>query len=68
MGKKSLSIVFLVGLGIFGIPAIIFFSGMIRLDPVNITMIPVPMAIGLVIMVLSGKKLLRRFGNYLDRD
>jgi len=68
MRRKGLGIMFLIGLGIFGITVALLFSGSIKFVPDTILILIVPIVIGVLLMMLSATKLLRRFDNYLDRD
>ena len=60
MGKKTLGILFLVGLGLSGITVALLLSETINFTPDSIIIIIISVAFGVFLMIYSGTKLIRR--------
>jgi hypothetical protein len=67
MAKKLLGILFLIGLGLVGIPILFMMSGGLKSLGTSYVTLVLPIGIGVFLMLLSGTKLLRKFDSYLDR-
>jgi len=66
MSKKSLGIMFLVGLGMVGISMLVAVNGGNIMASGMFFILLVPLVIGGLLMILSGSSLLKRLNRHMD--